>query len=137
MAEPSLTARDLEKECRFTATRSSGPGGQNVNKVSTRVELRFDIAASELLTDEEKCRLLGKLGNRIVQDSWIVIVCQTERTQLGNKKKAYERFLLLLERALTPERIRIRTRPSAASRQKRLDDKRHRSVTKNLRRHGD
>jgi ribosome-associated protein len=137
MAEPSLIARDLEKECRFTATRSSGPGGQNVNKVSTRVALRFDIAASELLTAEEKSCLVEKLGNRLVQDTWIVIVCQTERTQLGNKKKAYQRFLVLLERALTPERIRIRTRPSSASRQKRLDDKRHRSLTKSRRSSGE
>jgi ribosome-associated protein len=137
MAEPPLIVRDLERECRFTASRSSGPGGQNVNKVSTRVELRFDVAASELLSEDEKSRLIEKLGNRLVQDSWIMLVCQTERTQLGNRKKVYERFLRLLERTLTPERIRLHTRPSAASRQRRLDNKRHRSLTKNLRRSGE
>jgi ribosome-associated protein len=132
-----VQSRDLERECLFTATRSSGPGGQNVNKVSTRMELRFDVPASALLDDWEKTRIREKLGRYLTQESVMILVSQSERTQLGNKKKVYERFLLLLERALIPERKRIPTRPSNSSRQRRLDDKRHRGLKKNLRQAAD
>lgn len=128
-----IHSREFEKECLFTASRSSGPGGQNVNKVSTRMELRFDVQASALLDDEEKTRVSEKLRQYLTQDSVMILVSQTERSQTGNRKKVYERFLRLLERALIPERKRIPTRPSHAARQRRLDDKRHRSRKKDLR----
>jgi ribosome-associated protein len=101
------------------------------------MELRFDVPASALLDDWEKTRIREKLGRYLTQESVMILVSQSERTQLGNKKKVYERFLLLLERALIPERKRIPTRPSNSSRQRRLDDKRHRGLKKNLRQAAD
>lgn len=114
----------FERELVFTSSRSSGPGGQHVNKVSTKVELRFHIPNSGLLNDEEKDILLIKLKNKINSEGELIIVSQDERSQLKNKEKAIEKFYDLLQKALTPPKKRKPTKPTQASKEKRLEEKR-------------
>lgn len=116
--------RNFEDEFVFQSSRSSGPGGQNVNKVSSKVELRFNIEASPLLTEEEKKIILTKLANKINKDGVLVIVAQTDRSQLKNKEKVIEKFYILTEKALTPKIKRIGTKPTRASVERRLESKR-------------
>ena len=112
--------RDFSREFVFTASRSSGPGGQNVNKVSTKVELRFDVYHSDLLSEEEKEILRIRLQKKISAEGFLIIVSQSERTQLKNKEKTIEKFYTLIWKALTPVKKRRPTRPSAASKEKRI-----------------
>ncbi|MBE0638838.1 MAG: aminoacyl-tRNA hydrolase [Bacteroidales bacterium] len=129
----TLRERYLENECSFVASRSSGPGGQHVNKVSTRIDLRFNIAASLLLTDEEKARITSRLKKKISEEGIIVVSCQEWRSQLKNKKTAIEKFYEILERALKVPRKRRVTRLPESFRKKRLQDKKLQSEKKNLR----
>jgi len=123
MINDVLSGRDFTREFLFSASRSSGPGGQNVNKVSTKVELRFDIPHSDLLTEEEKQKLITILQNKINSEGFLILVSQSERTQLKNKEKVTEKFYALLKKSLTPKKKRRPTRPSAAAKEKRLEDK--------------
>jgi ribosome-associated protein len=118
---------------KFSTSRSSGPGGQNVNKVNTKVELRFNIASSTLLTDTEKEIIHEALRNRISNEGDLLIVSQSERTQLQNKKKAEDSFYRLVAKALTPKKERRATRPTKASREKRIEEKKKHSQVKTLR----
>ena len=118
-----MTDRDLNTELTFTASRSSGPGGQNVNKVNTKVELRFNIGESKLLSDEEKDLIRAKLRKKINSEDELIIVSQTERSQLKNKEKAVEKFYLLIGKAITQKKKRKRTKPSEESKEKRLEEK--------------
>ena len=124
---------DFLPELGFQASRSGGKGGQNVNKVSTKIELEFNVAASALLTDAQKAIITEKLANRITAEGLLRIVSQTERSQLGNKRKAIDKFYDLLEKALTPRKKRIATKPSKATKEKRLTEKKQRSEKKSLR----
>ena len=123
----------LETEFVFSASRSSGPGGQNVNKVNTRVELRFSIMASAFLSDGEKTTIQIKLKNRINSDDELVLVTQSERSQWRNRIKVTEKFFDLIKTALTPTKRRIKTSPTKASRVRRLDNKKKMSQKKQLR----
>jgi len=125
--------RNLDNELIYSASRSSGAGGQNVNKVNTRVELRIHIASSALLSDEEKTIISEKLANRINNDGFLILSSQTERSQLGNKEKVTDRFYALLEKALTPRKKRKATRPTLASKERRITTKHKTSERKNLR----
>jgi len=116
-----LKNRIFDHDWMFSATRSSGPGGQNVNKVNTRVELRFNIGLSEGLTNEEKMIIREKLAGKINSNDEIIIVSQSERTQLKNKEKSIEKFYTLLARALFKQKKRFRTHPTQASVLKRLE----------------
>jgi ribosome-associated protein len=118
---------------KFSTSRSSGPGGQNVNKVNTKVELRFNIASSTLLTDAEKEIIHEALRNRISNEGDLLIVSQSERTQLQNKKKAEDSFYRLVAKTLTPKKERRATRPTKASREKRIEEKKKHSQVKTLR----
>jgi len=123
MANPDInkiTFRNFEPELHFSSSRSSGPGGQHVNKVNTRIELRFHIPDSELLSDEEKEILLHKLKNKINKDGELIIVSQEDRSQFKNKETAVEKFIKLLKEALTPVKKRRATRPTRASNKRRL-----------------
>jgi ribosome-associated protein len=122
------------KELSFKATRSSGSGGQNVNKVSTKVELRFNITDSLLLSDNEKDRVRKKIKNRISSEDILIITSDSERTQLGNKKMVIEIFFDLLEKALKKPKKRIKTRPTGASKERRLKEKKIISDRKQSRR---
>lgn len=127
---------DIEKlieECVFTAVRSSGSGGQNVNKVASKVVLSFDVNASETLTENQKQQILEKLANRINKNGILQISSDSERTQWLNKKAVTGKFRLLIRQALKPARKRIATKPTVQSIQKRLDDKKRQSVQKRLR----
>src|SRR6056297_886395 len=114
---------ELLSEVTFSASRGGGPGGQNVNKVSTKVELRFDVNDSETLTETQKQRILSKLKNRITTDGELVLTSSVERTQWRNKEKVTQKFFELVEQALTPPKKRIKTKPTKASKAKRLENK--------------
>lgn len=125
--------RDFLPELQFSASRSGGAGGQNVNKVNTKVELRFGIETSNLLTNEEKMLLLSKLTSKLTQDGVLIIVSQTERTQLRNKEQCIARFYNLIEGALKVPKRRKPTNPTAASKERRLEDKKKTSEIKKRR----
>ncbi|NVM21262.1 MAG: aminoacyl-tRNA hydrolase [Desulfobacterales bacterium] len=122
-----------EEELRFTASRSSGPGGQNVNKVNTRVTLWFDVANSPSLSVEQKERILSCLETRVNKKGVLRVVSQRYRTQTANRETAVERFLELLREALEEEKPRQKTKVSQPSRERRLHDKRRRALIKQQR----
>ena len=111
------------KEFSFKTSRSSGSGGQNVNKVSTKVELRFDMDNTLSFTESEKKRIRTKLKNRISTEGILIITSDSERTQLGNKKKVIELFFELVEKSLIIPKKRIKTKPTKSSKEKRLKEK--------------
>ena len=125
--------KQLENECIFSASRSSGPGGQNVNKVNTRIELRFRVDESPTLTDAQKHRIHLKLKNRINAEGELILVSESERTQLRNRQKVLENFFIIVGKALTLQKKRIRTTLSASSKLKRLESKKILSQKKQLR----
>ncbi len=133
-----MNCEELKKRIRvsefiFSASRSSGPGGQNVNKVNTKVELRFNLLLTSSFTENEKELILNKLKNKINKESEIIVVSQSERTQLMNKVKATEKFYNLISKAMTMPKKRTSTRPTLSSKIKRLEGKRIRGIIKKMR----
>ena len=130
-----ITAIDaLRERVPFSFARSAGPGGQNVNKVNTRVTLLFDLAGTHLLGQREKGRIHRKLGTRITKAGQLRIVSMRHRTQLANRRAAVQRFYELIARALDEPKSRRPTKPSQRARQRRLEEKRKRGQQKRLRR---
>lgn len=123
----------LINEIKFTASRSSGPGGQNVNKVNTRVELHFLLKDSQVLSTAEKRTIQFKLPNRINAEGEFFLASSVERSQWRNKERVIERFFMLLEQALSPQKKRIKTKPTQASRLKRLEGKKQLAQKKQMR----
>jgi len=123
-----------ESEIQIDFIRGSGPGGQNINKVSTAVQLRFDVGRSLSLSPEVKERLIGLAGNRISGEGILIIEARQHRTQEQNRRAAILRLVDLLHKAAEPPQPRYRTRPTRASVQKRLEGKRQRGTTKRMRR---
>jgi len=118
------------EEFTFTASRSSGPGGQNVNKLSTRVTLHFDVLRSPSLMEDQKRRILVKLKGRISKDGVLRVSCQQSRSQAANRDGAVERFVELLRQALTRRLPRKKTALPASARERRLEEKKRRSRVK-------
>lgn len=128
---PGLVIPDSELEVR--TSRSGGPGGQNVNKVATRVEVRFDLDASAALDTAQKQRLRRTLKRRISGAGILRVVCQKHRSRRRNEEEARERLAVLLRQALQVRRKRRPTRPTQAAKERRLDSKRRRGQSKRRR----
>ena len=122
-----------DEQFSFVFSRSSGPGGQNVNKVNTRVTLLFDVANCDELDARQKEIVKRKLKTRVNSDGVLRVIAQAERTQAGNKRLAVERLQELLSEALKTRKVRKKSKPSKAAVQKRLDDKKSRSKIKQMR----
>lgn len=120
----------IKTELNYKAVRSSGAGGQNVNKVSTKIQITFALEISNGLMDEEKITLTEKLSNRITKDNFIIIECDETRSQLKNKELAVKRLFILLENALKKEKKRLVTKVPKRVIRKRLEDKKNQSEKK-------
>lgn len=123
----------LLKEIQFRTSRSGGAGGQHVNKVSTKVELIFDVFGSSTLPDDLKERIKEKLKSRTTGEGLLILRCDTTRSQRKNKEIVIERFIQLIEKALKPQKKRKPTRPTKSSVAKRLTDKKKTAEKKELR----
>jgi ribosome-associated protein len=119
-----------ESELEESFVRSSGPGGQNVNKVSSAVQLRFDAARSPSLPDDVRARLMALAGRRLTKDGVLIIVARTHRAQERNRAEARERLFDLIRRAAVPPKPRRPTKPSFASKRRRLEAKTARAKLK-------
>ena len=131
---------DREKilaELTFKAVRSSGAGGQNVNKVSSKVVLSFDLAATQSLNDEEKALAEANLGSRLTNDKILILQCDEDRSQLRNKEIVIKRFLQVMDTALRIKKARKATKIPRAVIQKRIDNKRRQSDIKQSRKKPD
>jgi len=126
--------KDFSAEFRFSASRSSGPGGQNVNKTASKVELRFDVENSALLAEDEKTLLKSKLASQLTNEGELIITAQTDRSQLRNKETAVRKFYRLLEKAFAQPKKRKPTKPSVSAVRERLQQKRRDSEKKSQRR---
>ena len=123
-----------EKEIKMDFIRASGPGGQNVNKVATAVQLRFDVINSPSLSDDVRKRLIRLAGKRMTEDGVLVFKASRFRTQESNRQDAIERLVQLIVKAAEKPRPRVKTRPPKKTRERRLGDKRHRGQVKRTRR---
>ncbi|MCC8423874.1 alternative ribosome rescue aminoacyl-tRNA hydrolase ArfB [Mucilaginibacter sp. UR6-11] len=129
----SFSKAGLQKETFYKTSRSGGKGGQNVNKVSSKVELLFSVDNSALFTDDEKQLLNEKLQNRLNKDGYVQVICDEERSQYLNKEKALERLTALLTRSLQVQKPRKATRPGKKAKAERLDNKKMLSAKKESR----
>jgi len=122
-----------EDELQFRFVLSSGPGGQNVNKVATAVQLRFDLAGSPSLPEDMRRRAIVLAGSRISKSGELVITANRYRSQMRNREDATERLVALLKRAAVAPKRRLKTKPTRAAKERRLEDKRKRSGKKQAR----
>jgi ribosome-associated protein len=128
-----LTAAQLYRELDFTASRSSGPGGQNVNKVNSKITLKFDVAHSQILTDEEKHIILTRLSGQLTKDGVLQLSSQDQRSQLENKEAVIKKLEWLIAKAFEKKKARKKSKPSHTAIQKRIKSKKHLSEKKKWR----
>jgi ribosome-associated protein len=122
-----------EGEYALSYVRSPGPGGQNVNKVASAVQLRFDLAGTEVLNERVKTRMRALAGQRLNEDGSVLLIARRHRTQEQNRRDAHERLADLIRRALVEPKVRHATRPTRAAKERRLESKRTRKSVKRLR----
>jgi ribosome-associated protein len=125
---------DILNELSFSASRSSGPGGQNVNKVNTKITLKWDVVRSSLINEEQKELLLKKLANRLTTDGMLMLSAQENRSQLQNKEEAIKKLDEILAKAFHQKKIRKPSKPSKAVKRKRVEGKRIHAEKKEWRR---
>ena len=128
-----VSSKSIITEITFTTSRSSGPGGQNVNKVNTKVTLLFNVKNSSILTDSQKQIISGKLSSRINKEGFLSISAQNKRSQLQNKEAVIKKLDKLLGKAFVVKKVRKATKPSNAAIKKRLEDKKRHSEKKRFR----
>ncbi|MBI2721127.1 MAG: aminoacyl-tRNA hydrolase [Bacteroidetes bacterium] len=124
--------KNILRETSFKTSRSGGKGGQNVNKLETKVEIEFNLNSSECLSQEQKEIIISK-STAINEEGILKLVCSTHRTQLENKEEVKEKLISLLNKYLKPMKKRYATKPSRSSKMKKLDSKKKRGETKSLR----
>ena len=132
-----MDPKQLHPDLRFQFSRSGGAGGQNVNKVATKAEVRFQVRDSQLLTDEERATLTEKLTNKLTTNGELILTHQTERTQLANKEKVIKKFDRLISKAFEVQKPRRATKPTKAAQAERVDTKKRRGEVKASRRRVD
>lgn len=130
MTPQQIMARGIEQHLLLTATRSAGPGGQNVNKVSSRIEARLNLNTCPIFSEAEKAILRQKLASHITLEGEMIITSQIHRSQLMNKEEAINRLCQLIAMALTPVKPRKATRPTKSSVERRLKSKLVKKITK-------
>ena len=126
-----------KSELTFNFIRSSGPGGQNVNKVATAVQLRFDITSSESLLEDVKTRLKSLAGKKVTKDGVLIIEAKRFRTQEKNRQDAIERLIVLIDKSSRKIKRRVKTNPTKASNQKRIETKKRLGEKKKMRKYSD
>ena len=130
----SRSIKELKQEISFSVSRSGGPGGQNVNKVNSKVTIKFDVTNSQVLTVEEKEVLLKKLSTKLTKEGVLVLTSQESRSQLENKEEVLRKFEAMVNRAFEKKKVRKATKPSKSSVQKRIKSKKQHSEKKEWRR---
>ena len=128
-----MNKETIISEITFKAIRSSGPGGQHVNKVSSKVVLNFDLNKSKGLSEWEKVLLSKSISNRLTSSGILSISCDESKSQFQNKDKVIKRFLVIITKGLIVQKRRVATKPSISSKRKKLDAKKQRGQTKSLR----
>ena len=130
MLLPEFRKNKLSAELHVSASRSGGPGGQNVNKVNTKIELRFHVDSSEELNEVEKQLIRTRLKNRINSEGELLVTSSSERTQWKNREQAEKKFFELIEKAITIQKHRVKTRPTTVSKIKRMEFKKKQAQKK-------